>query len=88
MKRLRYILAILILGLVGCWDSSVRFERPSHLPKNLPRHWEGYEDRAWRDGRLTYNRDSTVCFITTPGHITPAHAEAAGKREGSLTIQK
>ena len=62
MKKFIYI-AVLILGF-SCTESSVPDPvRPSHLPKNLPREWGHYEQKAWEDGRLTYNKDTTMCII-------------------------
>jgi len=62
MKKIIYI-TVLLIGF-SCTESSVPDPiRPSHLPKTLPRDWGHYEQKAWEEGRLTYNEDTTMCTI-------------------------
>ena len=64
MKNFIYI-SVLALGF-GCTGSSITApERPSGLPENLPYQWGTYEQRAWEDGRLWYNEDTTMCIIVS-----------------------
>jgi len=62
MKNIIYI-TVLLIGF-SCTESSVPDPvRPSHMPENLPREWGHYEQKAWEDGRLSYNEDTTMCII-------------------------
>ena len=62
MKRFIYISILLLV--FSCTESSVPPpERPSHLPKDLPRNWGTYEQAAWEQGRMVYNQDSSMVMI-------------------------
>lgn len=89
MKKLVYILFLVPLTFSSCWDSSVKIERPSHLPKNLPANWGTYEHYAYQEGRLHYNDDSTICWIDSDRKMTKGHVERAKKwieSNGGLVI--
>jgi len=89
MKKLVYILFLVPLAFSSCWDSSVKLERPSHLPKNVPVNWGTWEHQAYLDGRLHYNQDSTICTIDLDRKMTPGHVQRFKdyiKANGGLVI--
>ena len=77
MKKIGYILILVPLMFSSCWDSSVKLERPGHLPPNLPANWGATEHYAYQEGRLHYNEDSTICWIESDRKATKGHVERA-----------
>lgn len=89
MKKLVYILFLVPLTFSNCSDPSVKIERPSHLPKNVPANWGTYEHQAYLDGRLHYNQDSSLCFIEKDRPTTQGDVERMKKwieSNGGLVI--
>jgi len=64
MKNFIYISVLALVS--SCTESSVPApERPVGLPENLPSYWGTYEQQAWKDGRLWYDKDTTMCIIVS-----------------------
>lgn len=60
---------------LGLFKSTGAISRPSHLPKNLPHEWGPFEQKAYNDGRLTYNSDSSLCVIQGDRKLSSQHVE-------------
>jgi hypothetical protein len=87
MKKTINILILSCILFVGCRPEPEKsFERPAHLPKDIPVNWGHYEQRAYEEGRLHYISDSTACYIDGERLMTPGHVEEAKQNPNSIII--
>lgn len=95
MKKIFLLLSLITLFILiatfsselGLTVSAKKIQRPSNLPPNLPFNWGSFEQQAFEDGRLTYNNDSTICWIENDRLISKEHVEAALRSRNSIVIQ-
>tara|TARA_B100000963_G_scaffold5095_1_gene3856 strand:- start:6404 stop:6670 length:267 start_codon:yes stop_codon:yes gene_type:complete len=61
------LILISLYFVVGCTPSSESIDfnslRPPDVPKNVPEVWTEWHHRAYEDGRIYYNSDSTIMMI-------------------------
>lgn len=60
---------------LGLTNSTCEIKRPSYLPKNLPYNWGTFQQTAYEEGRLFYNKDSTICRIEGGRKLTEEHVK-------------
>lgn len=88
MKNTVNILILSCILFIGCTPNPKKgLERPAHLPKDIPTNWGPYEHKAYKEGRLHYIKDSTICYIDGERPMTLDHIEESKQNPNSVVIK-
>jgi major membrane immunogen (membrane-anchored lipoprotein) len=67
-KIIRNLTLVLLVLITSCSSSTDTVDyskmRPDDVPKNLPPVWTYHDQKAYEEGRMFFNDDSTIMMIT------------------------